>query len=142
MHISHDLVKQIKKHGERTYPNECCGVLFGCSENELKALRLKEMVNINKELPSRRYDIDPRDLLQAEKEAESLGLELIGIYHSHPDHPARPSQYDLEHAWPNLSYIIVSVQKGKANDFASWRLDSDNKKFIKEKIVIIEEKTV
>jgi proteasome lid subunit RPN8/RPN11 len=135
-------VAKIKSHSEETYPNECCGALLGKLENSVLIYEIRSMKNINKTLPKRRYDIDPLELITVEKEAESKELDLVGIYHSHPEHPSRPSQYDLDHAWPNFSYMIVSVTNRKADQISSWRLDTKEKKFIKEQINIIEEEHV
>jgi proteasome lid subunit RPN8/RPN11 len=81
-----------------------------------------------------RYVISPRSLLEAQREARSSGLDIVGYYHSHPDHPARPSEFDREHAWPGTSYVIVSIEKGKAVDCRSWRLSDDRTAFEEERV--------
>ena len=81
-----------------------------------------------------RYLINPETLLAAHKQARALGLDVVGYYHSHPDHPARPSEFDREHAWPGVSYLIVSVEKGNVADIRSWRLADDREKFDEEEI--------
>jgi proteasome lid subunit RPN8/RPN11 len=82
-----------------------------------------------------RFLIRPEELLSGERYAENRGLEVVGFYHSHPDHPAVPSQYDLEHAWPVFSYVVVSVSKGSAVDLRSWQMEPDRSRFIEEEIV-------
>src|SRR5689334_18995272 len=106
--ISAELVEKIGEHGVKTYPHECCGALLG-RENRA-AVR------------------------EAEKAANAQGLEVIGWYHSPPDHPARPSEYDREHAWPWYSYVIVSVRAGVAQEMTSWRLKNDRSEFEEERI--------
>ena len=96
----------IRRHGEETYPHECCGALVGRDGRVEAAVALP---NTTDEGPRRRFLVRPSDYRQAEQRARELGGELLGFYHSHPDHPARPSQYDLDHAWPTFSYVIVSV---------------------------------
>jgi len=88
--------------------------------------------NTTEEGPRRRFLVRPQDYREAETRAKALGAELLGFYHSHPDHPARPSQYDLDHAWPFFSYIIVSVQAGVPDAMTSWRLQEDRSAFDQE----------
>ena len=88
--------------------------------------------NTTEEGPRRRFMVRPTDYRVAEQRATESGLELMGFYHSHPDHPARPSQYDLDHAWPFFSYIIVSVRGGVSEDMTSWRLREDRSAFDQE----------
>jgi proteasome lid subunit RPN8/RPN11 len=96
----------IRRHGEETYPHECCGALVGREDGVTEVVALP---NTTEEGPRRRFLVRPSDYREAEKRASELGGELLGFYHSHPDHPARPSQYDLDHAWPTFAYVIVSV---------------------------------
>jgi proteasome lid subunit RPN8/RPN11 len=119
----------IRKHGAETYPNECCGALIGRDGTVTATYALP---NTTEEGPRRRFLVRPDDYRQAEKEARTAGAELLGFYHSHPDHPARPSQYDLDHAWPFFSYIIVSVRGGAPEDMTSWRLQEDRSAFDQE----------
>lgn len=130
-------VEKIRKHGEESYPEECCGVLIGRTQGGLQILEARRMRNTSLDSRRTRYNIDPIDLLNLEDELDELGFEMIGIYHSHPDHPARPSTFDLDHAWPKLTYMVLSVDEGKANQLTSWRLMQDTKKFV-EDIIIIE----
>jgi len=102
----------IRRHGEETYPHECCGALVGSAAHVVNVVPLP---NTTEEGPRRRFMVRPSDYMLAERRATELGGELLGFYHSHPDHPSRPSQYDLDHAWPTFAYIIVSV-KGQVRD--------------------------
>src|SRR5215208_1483955 len=104
----------IRRHGEETYPHECCGALVGHGERVTATVPLP---NTTEEGPRRRFLVRPSDYRMAEHRATEGGGELLGFYHSHPDHPARPSQYDLDHAWPTFAYVIVSV-KGQAGGHA------------------------
>jgi proteasome lid subunit RPN8/RPN11 len=97
----------IRRHGEETYPHECCGALVG---RDGRVTDVVALPNTTEEGPRRRFLVRPSDYRQAEQRATELGGELLGFYHSHPDHPAQPSQYDLDHAWPTFAYVIVSVQ--------------------------------
>jgi proteasome lid subunit RPN8/RPN11 len=116
----------IRAHGVETYPNECCGALIGRDGTVTATYALP---NTTEEGPRRRFLVRPDDYRQAEKRATELGGDLLGFYHSHPDHPARPSQYDLDHAWPFFSYIIVSVRAGVPEDMTSWTLRDDRSAF-------------
>jgi proteasome lid subunit RPN8/RPN11 len=131
-------IKKIKIHGEKAYPEECCGVLIGEKEGEEDSfvLEARAMVNTNEGTRERRYNIDPVDLMKIDKEVEEKGFELLGIYHSHPNHPSQPSKFDLEYAWPNFSYIILSVKGGKSDLLTSWKLKSDRSEFLQEDIRI------
>jgi proteasome lid subunit RPN8/RPN11 len=119
----------IRQHGAEAYPHECCGALIGCDGVVTAAFALP---NTTEEGPRRRFLVRPSDYREAEKRASEMRAELLGFYHSHPDHPARPSQYDLDHAWPLFSYVIVSVQAGTPSDMTSWRLRDDRTAFDQE----------
>jgi proteasome lid subunit RPN8/RPN11 len=121
----------IRAHGSETYPNECCGALIGRDGNVTETLALP---NTTEEGPRRRFMVRPQDYRAAEKRATESGGELLGFYHSHPDHPARPSQYDLDHAWPFFSYVIVSVRDGVSGDMTAWRLREDRSAFDQEQL--------
>jgi len=116
----------IRAHGQQTYPHECCGALLG---RDNRVTDLLELPNTTEEGPRRRFLVRPSDYRQAEGRATELGVELLGFYHSHPDHPARPSQYDLDHAWPTFAYIIVAVAQGAATDMTVWYLKDDRSSF-------------
>lgn len=118
----------VRAHGEQTYPHECCGALLG-SADDLTALETLPLPNTTEEGPRRRFLVRPADYRKAEAHADAHALALVGFYHSHPDHPARPSQHDLDHAWPSFQYIIVSVMQGRAADLRSWQLEGDRSAF-------------
>ena len=148
--ISGQLAEKIRAHGAETYPYECCGALLGrdsssvCENDRGKGaltpareiLQLFPLVNRRDDSPHNRFSVTAEDVRAAEKAAGEQGLEVVGWYHSHPDHPARPSEYDRDHAWPWYSYIIVSVQKGAPQDMSSWRLNDDRTEFSPEGIEI------
>jgi len=119
----------IRRHGSETYPNECCGALIG---RDGVGSHTYALPNTTEEGPRRRFLVRPQDYREAERQASAHGGELLGFYHSHPDHPARPSQYDLDHAWPFFSYVIVSVREGVSGDMTSWRLQEDRSAFDQE----------
>ena len=116
----------IREHGQETYPHECCGALVGEGERVTAVVPLP---NTTEEGPRRRFLVRPKDYMLAERRASELGGQLLGFYHSHPDHPARPSQFDLDHAWPNFAYVIVAVAQGKAADMTVWWLKEDRSSF-------------
>jgi proteasome lid subunit RPN8/RPN11 len=128
----------IRRHGEETYPHECCGALVGAANRIDAAVALP---NMTEEGPRRRFLVRPSDYRLAEQRASERGGELLGFYHSHPDHPARPSQFDLDHAWPTFAYIIVAVagpgegqarrsaEGAKAGDMTVWFLKEDRSRF-------------
>lgn len=121
----------IRDHGRDTYPNECCGALIGRNDVVSATFALP---NTTEEGPRRRFLVRPADYRAAESRAAAMGQELLGFYHSHPDHPARPSQYDLDHAWPSFSYVIVAVVNGEPGDVRSWRLRGDRSQFDEETV--------
>ncbi len=121
----------IRAHGRETFPHECCGALLGRAGVVHDAYAL---ANTTEEGPRRRFLVRPDDYRLAEKRAGETGLELLGFYHSHPDHPARPSQYDLDHAWPSFSYVIVAVMAGEDTLLTSWRLKEDRSAFDEEPV--------
>lgn len=122
-------------HATVSYPEECCGVLIGRSSGETTFVeRVLSVGNERMESRHNRYLISPETILAAHKEARGLGLDVVGYYHSHPDHPPRPSEFDREHAWPGVSYLIVSVLKRQVDDVRSWRLADDRENFEEEEI--------
>jgi proteasome lid subunit RPN8/RPN11 len=136
--IGQELADNIGKHGAETYPHECCGALLGrdASEDVREVRDLFPLVNRRDDSPRNRFSVTAEDVRDAEKAARGAGLDVVGWYHSHPDHPARPSEYDRDHAWPWYSYIIVSVEAGSPRDMTSWRLNDDRAEFSVEKIEI------
>ncbi len=133
--ISEQLAGRIRAHGVETYPYECCGAILGRDgEAAREVLDLIPLANRRDDSPRNRFEVTSEDVRLAEKAARAQNLELIGWYHSHPDHPARPSEYDRDHAWPWYSYIIVSVQSGQPRDMNSWRLRDDRSAYDPEAI--------
>jgi proteasome lid subunit RPN8/RPN11 len=127
--------EQVHTHLCRAYPEEGCGVLVGRDEGTERIVeRVIPLDNRREEERSRRYLIPPEELLVVERDAREAGLDVLGFFHSHPDHPARPSAFDLEHAWPYYSYLIVSVAEGRVAGAASWRLVPDRTRFEPETI--------
>jgi proteasome lid subunit RPN8/RPN11 len=137
LRIGKDDLARIHAHGESAYPEECCGVLIGREGKDGDSAiveRIEAADNERVDSRHNRYVISPQSLLKAQREARASGLDIVGYYHSHPDHPARPSEFDREHAWPGTSYVIVSVEKGKAVDCRSWRLRDDRAAFEEESL--------
>jgi proteasome lid subunit RPN8/RPN11 len=132
--ISKELLDQIHAHGEGAYPEEGAGFLIG---NDGKVENILPLDNSREDgARHNRFLIAAEDYLKAELAADRLGLSLIGVFHSHPDHPNRPSEYDREWAQPFFSYIITTVNEGKAIESRSWRLLEDRSKFDEEEIRI------
>jgi proteasome lid subunit RPN8/RPN11 len=133
------LADEIRGHGEAAYPAECCGVLVGRTEAGAKeVLRLSPAVNRRTDDPHR-YLIAPDDLRRLEAEVRAAGLEIVGYYHSHPDHPAVPSAFDAEHAWPWYSYLIVQIDRGRGAGMASWVLEDERPLMHPESLDVLSE---
>jgi len=132
----------IKAESENSYPNECCGIIFGiCDSYGEKTIKSCSPIS-NKSEDGEQYHrflITPEDMMKAELKARELKLDILGFYHSHPNCPAQPSEYDREHALPFYSYVIVSVLDGEAAEITSWELSEDRSLFNKEKIIELEE---
>jgi proteasome lid subunit RPN8/RPN11 len=128
LRVSATLLSTIHREGEGAYPGECCGVLAGQPGEIKQVRRLLPVVNRRADDPHR-YLIAPEDLQRVEAEVRQADLEVLGFYHSHPDHPARPSQYDLDHAWPTFAYIIVAVAGGQSAEMTVWYLKDDRSTF-------------
>ena len=137
MKISAELREQMRSMGEKAYPNEGCGIFLGTSEREVEVVEVRQGTNLREtggeaNLPPEkddrahsardRYVLDPRDILRAEKDARERGLEVVGFWHTHPDHPARPSQYDAEQAWPDYVYLIMAIEAGTQVDVNAFVL--------------------
>jgi proteasome lid subunit RPN8/RPN11 len=145
--INYAEFEAVRRHGEETYPHECCGVLLGRMEDEER--QVVEMVrcgNTRADRPQDRYNIDPRELVRIQRQGHERGLDIVGFYHSHPDHPARWSQTDLAEAhWMGCSYIITSVEKGRAattNSFALLGSGEEDKRFEDEQVEVAGEKVL
>ncbi len=135
--ITQEQMDEIRRHGESEYPHECCGLLIGrFSEDGRKMVSDVYPVSNAREEKERhnRSLILPDEYMRGERYARERGLDVVGNYHSHPDHPAVPSQFDLDHAWPTWSYIIVSVREGRASELRSWEMQTDRSRFDEEEL--------
>lgn len=131
--ISPRHLQTIGRHASISYPEECCGVLIGRAQPGATYVeRVLSVGNEREDSRHKRYLISPETVLAAHKEARAQGLEVVGYYHSHPDHPARPSDFDREYAWPGVSYLIVSVEQRRVAEARSWRLSDDRESFDEE----------
>jgi proteasome lid subunit RPN8/RPN11 len=135
--------EEIRHHGEETYPYECCGVLLGQMDMDNDSRTVTSTArcgNTRDDSPHNRYQIDPKELVRIQREGRNRGEDIVGFYHSHPDHPARWSQTDLAEAhWFGCSYVITSVEKGRAvltNSFELTGIDEDDKRLIDESIEV------
>jgi proteasome lid subunit RPN8/RPN11 len=124
--LTADALETIRRHGADTFPDECCGALIDIGGVVREAYRME---NTTDGSAARRFRIGPEQYRLADKRARELGGSLLGFYHSHPNAPARPSEYDLEHAWPNLTYVIISVRAGAPGDITVWHLRDDRSGF-------------
>lgn len=136
LRLAPEHVAAIRAHGERTFPEECGGLLLGVVEDGTRVIRhVLPLANVRSGSRHNRVELDPRDYARAEREAAGRGLGVWGYYHSHPDHPAVPSGFDLEHApFTAWSYVIVAVEKGHASEVRAWTLRADRSQFDPEDI--------
>ena len=138
LRVSDELLAKIHAHGEQAYPEEGAGFMLGSDGEERAVTAIFPLSNAREDAARQnRYLFTPEDYMKAELEAERLGLSLIGVFHSHPDHPNRPSDFDREWAQPYFSYVITSVRSGKALESRSWRLVEDRTAFKEEEITLI-----
>jgi proteasome lid subunit RPN8/RPN11 len=133
------LYEQLRRHGEETYPHECCGVLLGRFQDDDRVVsEVAPAGNTREDRPQDRYHIDPRELVRIQRQGHERGLDIVGFYHSHPDHPARWSQTDLAEAhWIGCSYVITAVEHGKAartNAFLLAGTAEEDKRFEDEEV--------
>ncbi len=137
IHIKKEHLDDIEAHGKEGYPNEVCGIILGVDGTEKKeVMELRRATNLNTDRAHDRYKLDPKDIHMADKDARDKGLDIIGFYHSHPDHPDIPSEFDREMASPYYSYIIISVMGGKETSTKSWLLNDESQAFEEEKIIV------
>jgi proteasome lid subunit RPN8/RPN11 len=139
--IDESQLAEISRHAEREYPRECCGLLIGRIEDDGRTRAVAETRAVDNaweegDTLHRRMKIAPLAYARAEREFASRGLGVVGNYHSHPDHPAVPSEFDLENLapWTTMSYVVVSVRDGRAADVRSWELAADRSRFTEEEI--------
>jgi proteasome lid subunit RPN8/RPN11 len=130
-------ITAIVQHGEAAYPFEGCGLLLGREEDGRKVVARVLPVENTRETEAKhnRYLIPPEAVIEAEQQAAQEGLDIIGFFHSHPDHPERPSDFDREHAWPWYSYLVTSVQQGRAVTTTVWTLSDDREAFTAEELI-------
>ena len=133
MIISTEARQKMRQHAEEEYPNECCGFFYGKDGDSRQVQVARAVSNVKQGNKHRRFEIDPLDYQKAERYALDNELDLLGVYHSHPDHPAEPSEHDRSVALPWFSYIIISVEDGHTADIRSWRLN-DERQFEEESI--------
>ncbi|MER3524160.1 MAG: hypothetical protein C4326_08860 [Ignavibacteria bacterium] len=138
LHLTHTALHKLKVHAMRSSPEECCGMVLGTEAGDTRrACDILEAHNAGIELRERRYHILPEEYRRAEAFAARHGVQILGLYHSHPNHPAEPSLLDLEYALPWFSYIIVAVEKGIPSAVRSWRLREDRSHFDEERLETI-----
>jgi proteasome lid subunit RPN8/RPN11 len=140
--VSKSHYQMLRQHGEETYPHECCGVLLGKMDgSQREVTNVARCGNTRNDSPHNRYHIDPKELVRIQREGRDRGEDIIGFYHSHPDHPAQWSTTDLAEAhWIGCSYVITSVEKGQAartNSFELSGTHETDKKFVDEAIEIV-----
>jgi proteasome lid subunit RPN8/RPN11 len=145
LELTGEQFRQIEAEGVGAYPNECCGILFGRDVNDGGVIRrvVERLLPVTNAFDAgeqyHRFSISPRQLMEAEKDAGANGQLVLGYYHSHPDHPARPSETDRQAAWPFYSYVIVSILKRHPADMTSWVLDEQTETFSRQNIVEVDE---
>ena len=130
IHLENDTFSRMEKHASSAFPEECCGFIFGSAEDEKIIVEdVSAVRNTHPDFKARRYLISPEDFIEAEKFADERGLTLTGVYHSHPNHPALPSETDRKSALPGFAYIIFSVNDGNTTDVTAWELAEDRSEF-------------
>ena len=135
--IKQDILQKILDHARASYPHECCGILVGEMSEKKRIMDAVKAENTNKERASDRYEMNPDELLKIEREARGAGLEVVGVYHSHPDHPSRPSEFDRQRGWPEYSYIIVAVKGGIELEARSWTFIEEDEPFGEEELKVV-----
>jgi len=139
--LSPAIARAIEAEGIAAYPNECCGVMYGMDvTTDGSGERVVEKIEplLNAFDPTERYhrfSVDPKELMRAEETAARERRLVLGFYHSHPDHPARPSEYDRVHAWPFYSYVIVAIAERRPGAMTSWLLDDQTEQFVEQRIL-------
>jgi len=135
LRISKAALSTMHRFAEAGYPFEVCGILAGRRDADGgEVIEVIPLVNERADSPRNRYQVGPLLMMRAEEGVEERGLQVVGYYHSHPDHPSRYSDFDREHALPNMSYTIISVMAGQVRDTASWRLSEDRSEMFAETI--------
>ena len=136
--LTREIEEKIRQAGAEADPNECCGILFGSEENGVNTVKALKSIENARESGEQyhRFLITAEDMMEAELEARKRKLEIVGFYHSHPDHPAQPSDYDRDHALPFYSYIILRVAQGRPELMTSWQLQLSREAFDREELEI------
>lgn len=135
-------IEALRAHAAQDYPHECCGFLIGeiadpgAEAPGYTVFRVQPAANLRQDSPRNRFEINPGELVRVDKDARADGLSVLGFYHSHPDAPARPSEFDREHAWPGYCYVIVSVEAGRPREMANWLLRDDRGGFDSDEIIV------
>ncbi|MEK6759662.1 MAG: M67 family metallopeptidase [Deltaproteobacteria bacterium] len=137
LQISKNVYDDIIAHSKEAYPHECCGVIVGAYYNGKKVFESHRADNVNLERAADRYIIDPKEFNLIDKMARTQGYDVVGFYHSHPDHPDKPSATDREWGQVGYSYIIVSVKKGTETSVRCWTIEDDKEPFKEEKIKVV-----
>lgn len=133
---SHEALEAIREHGREAYPEECCGALLGFfADGKARVTRVERIDNARADERRRRFHIEPPEYTRVERLADAEGLALLGFYHSHPDHPAAPSDYDREHALPFFHYVVLAVASAEARELTAWVLSEDRQTFEPEMLV-------
>ena len=141
MKIAASALQDIRAHGAEGYPNEICGIMVG-PRGEGRVTEVRRARNIIVERSRDRYEIDPRDHIRIQRQADADGLDIVGYYHSHPDHPAQASRFDTERAWAGYVYLIVSIENGKPVDANGFVADKDGGPFRPELLEVVAAKPV
>lgn len=136
LHIPKAVYDEIIRHAEEAYPHECCGVLIGSALKDKRVFSVERAANINTERAKDRYIIDPKQIFAIDRQCRTQGLDIMGFYHSHPDHPDRPSEFDREWGQATYSYVIISVKSGKAASVKCWMFEDENEPFKEEKLKV------
>ena len=135
--IKQGILQKILDHAKASYPHECCGILLGHLTPPKRIMDAVKAENTNKERAVDRYEMNPDELLKIEREARQAGLEVVGVYHSHPDHPSRPSEFDRQRGWPEYSYIIAAVKGGTETEAKSWTFIEEDEPFGEEELKVV-----
>jgi proteasome lid subunit RPN8/RPN11 len=135
--ITKDQLQYIIDHAQSAYPEECCGFLLGINAEEKWVRRAVSVPNTHQQSRSNRYSIDPVEIVRADEAAQRANLDLLGVYHSHPDAPPQPSQIDREYAWPRYTYVIVSIENRVTKQVRAWQLIDDTSTFQSEDLRVI-----
>ena len=136
--LNDHFLDRIHTHARATYPEECCGFLIGTTTTEKRVLRILSASNSNRQSRRNRYSIDPVEIVRADDAAQRARLDLVGIYHSHPDAPSQPSHIDRQYAWPMYTYLIISIENRIAKEVGAWQLSGEERTFQSEDMRIIE----